>query len=79
MPYATKRYYAKNPPLAHLYMVRHERGIHFFERPSVDSAVVDKLYGRMLFHGSPAVNERWVRRLPSEGGGFAVALGVKEL
>ena len=79
MPYATKRYYAKRPPLAQLYMVAWERGVHFFDRPSVDSATIGRLYGRSLFHGSPAVSGRWVRRLPSEGGGFCVSLGVKEL
>jgi hypothetical protein len=79
MPYAVRKHYAKNPPLAQLYMVIYGMGIRFYERPSLDSLMVGRLYGRMLFHGSPAAAGRWVRRLPSEGGGFCWADGVKEL
>lgn len=79
MPYSTRRHYAKNPPLSRLYKTTQVKGVHFYERPSPDSPTVGMLYGRTLFHGSPAVNERWVRRLPSEGGGFAYTGVVEEV
>lgn len=79
MPYAVRKYYPHTPPLARLYVTTYEKGVHFYERPSVNSVIVGRLYGRSLFHGAPAANDRWVRRLPSEGGGFAVALSVQEV
>jgi hypothetical protein len=83
MPYAVRKYYAKRAPLAQIYMVRRGWRVHFFERPSVDSPLISEPHHKMeergLFHGSPAARERWIRRLPSEGGGFVLARGVKEL
>lgn len=66
-----------NAPLARLWVVTARKGARFVKRQSMNSEEVAHLPRLSLFHGDIA--GAWVRRLPSEGGGYAFFAAVREV
>ena len=66
---------ARRAPLARLFVLKHVA--RCVERKSMNSPEVDLLYPRYLFHGEYAGD--WIKRLPSEGGGYIFRSTAREV
>ncbi len=77
-PYYRVKRANPQPPyvMGRLYVVQAKR-VRFFDRKSVSGVELGELYRREVFHGVPS--DVWIKRLPSEGGGYCVGSIVREL